>query len=174
MNKDEYTRLRRLIIASWTLSLILGMIILFYGTREIAGLKYSVSDQKIALDSNTLKTKELIDIVNKINAQSPQKGDQGDQGVQGIPGKNGINGTNSISNNTVVEKQNQGPQGDSAYDIAVKHGYEGTEEQWLESLKGKDGENARLIEPCRLNLITLSIGWKYAGTKLCFDIEDGS
>ena len=28
----------------------------------------------------------------------------------------------------------------SAYGIAVKHGFEGTEEEWLESLKGRDGE----------------------------------
>lgn len=28
----------------------------------------------------------------------------------------------------------------SAYGIAVKHGFEGTEEEWLESLKGADGE----------------------------------
>lgn len=29
--------------------------------------------------------------------------------------------------------------GKSAYEIAVEHGYVGTEEEWLESLKGKDG-----------------------------------
>lgn len=28
----------------------------------------------------------------------------------------------------------------SAYGLAVKHGFEGTEEEWLESLQGKDGE----------------------------------
>ena len=28
----------------------------------------------------------------------------------------------------------------TAYAIAVKHGYEGTEEEWLESLQGKDAE----------------------------------
>lgn len=29
----------------------------------------------------------------------------------------------------------------SAYDVAVKNGYSGTEQQWLESLKGKDGND---------------------------------
>ena len=29
--------------------------------------------------------------------------------------------------------------GKSAYEIAVEHGFEGTEAEWLESLKGKDG-----------------------------------
>lgn len=32
-------------------------------------------------------------------------------------------------------------RGLSAYELAVKYGYKGTESQWLESLKGKDGEN---------------------------------
>ena len=29
--------------------------------------------------------------------------------------------------------------GKSAYEIAVMHGFDGTEEEWLESLKGADG-----------------------------------
>lgn len=37
------------------------------------------------------------------------------------------------------ESGTQGMNGDSAYDIAVKNGFEGTEMEWLESLKGKDG-----------------------------------
>lgn len=36
---------------------------------------------------------------------------------------------------------NGGKDGLSAYEIAVKHGFEGTEEEWLESLKGKNGSN---------------------------------
>ena len=35
----------------------------------------------------------------------------------------------------------QGKDGKSAYEIAVAHGFTGTEEAWLESLKGKDGES---------------------------------
>ena len=30
----------------------------------------------------------------------------------------------------------------SAYEIAVKNGFEGTEEEWLASLKGEDGKDA--------------------------------
>ena len=33
----------------------------------------------------------------------------------------------------------QGPQGDSAYDIAVQEGYVGTKEEWIASLKGEQG-----------------------------------
>jgi hypothetical protein len=49
-------------------------------------------------------------------------------GPQGEPGKDGINGTN-------------GTDGGSAYEIAVKNGFEGTETAWLESLKGSNGTN---------------------------------
>lgn len=34
-----------------------------------------------------------------------------------------------------------GTQGDSAYEIAVKNGFKGTEAEWLESLKGSDGKD---------------------------------
>lgn len=34
----------------------------------------------------------------------------------------------------------QGEDGKSAYEVAVEHGYSGTEEEWLESLKGEPGE----------------------------------
>lgn len=36
--------------------------------------------------------------------------------------------------------------GKSAYDIAVEHGFTGTEEEWLESLKGKDGESLHIAD----------------------------
>lgn len=36
----------------------------------------------------------------------------------------------------------RGAAGDSAYEIAVKEGYEGTQAEWVASLKGKDGQNA--------------------------------
>lgn len=36
--------------------------------------------------------------------------------------------------------------GMSAYDIAVKHRYEGTEEEWLGSLRGKDAEEYQVLD----------------------------
>lgn len=38
-----------------------------------------------------------------------------------------------------IEDAEHGLDDKSAYEIAVEHGYVGTEEEWLESLKGKDG-----------------------------------
>ena len=36
-----------------------------------------------------------------------------------------------------------GANGKSAYEIAVEYGFEGTEEEWLESLKGKNGDSIK-------------------------------
>lgn len=41
----------------------------------------------------------------------------------------------SVDTNVVL----QGEPGLSAYEVAVKNGYYGSEEEWLEDLKGKDG-----------------------------------
>ncbi len=61
-------------------------------------------------------------------AQGPQgeTGETGPQGPQGNPGETGATGP-------------QGPQGKSAYQVAVDNGFEGTEAQWLASLKGETG-----------------------------------
>ena len=49
------------------------------------------------------------------------KGDKGDTGEQGLPGADGANGI-------------------SAYELAVNLGFVGTEEEWIESLKGPKGD----------------------------------
>ena len=37
------------------------------------------------------------------------------------------------------DKGDKGEQGDSAYQVALNNGFEGTEQEWLESLKGEAG-----------------------------------
>ena len=59
------------------------------------------------------------DWINVGNIQGP-KGDKGEQGLQGIAGENGKDGL-------------------SAYEVAIKAGFDGNEEEWLESLKGEQG-----------------------------------
>lgn len=51
------------------------------------------------------------------------------KGEKGDPGKDGKDGTD----------------GKSAYQIAVDNGYIGTEKEWLESLKGKDGNSSEIV-----------------------------
>lgn len=52
----------------------------------------------------------------------------GTQDINLLNGADGINGTN-------------GNDGKSAYQIAVDNGFEGTEQEWIESLKGQNGSN---------------------------------
>lgn len=122
-----------------------------------------------------------------INGGSGNQGPQGEQGEQGEQGKsayeiaveNGFSGTQSewlealkgdsayeiYKNNveaeeTILNKEEwlNSLYGKSAYEIAVNHGFEGTEEEWLESLKGEPGSGSgsgsgeeNIIEQINLN-----------------------
>lgn len=57
------------------------------------------------------------------------KGDTGERGADGLPGAKGDKG----------DTGERGQDGKSAYEIAVAHGYDGDEEEWVYSLKGSNG-----------------------------------
>ncbi len=56
-----------------------------------------------------------------------------------------------------IEDAERGLDGKSAYEIAVEHGYVGTEEEWLESLKGKDGITPDMSEYPKTTEVTTII-----------------
>jgi len=56
-----------------------------------------------------------------------------------------------------IEDAEHGLDGKSAYEIAVEHGYVGTEEEWLESLKGKDGVTPDMSEYPKTSEVTAII-----------------
>lgn len=56
-----------------------------------------------------------------------------------------------------IEDAEHGLDGKSAYEIAVEHGYVGTEEEWLESLKGKDGITPDMSEYPKTTEVTTII-----------------
>lgn len=62
------------------------------------------------------------------------KGDKGDPGVPGVQGPKGDTGS-------------AGKNGESAYQLAVQHGYTGTEADWLASLKGEQGPKGDKGDP---------------------------
>ncbi len=64
------------------------------------------------------------DSVIFVEGKSGKDGRDGKDGQNGRDGKNGSDGINGLS----------------AYEIAVKHGFSGTETEWLLSLRGKDGK----------------------------------
>lgn len=62
------------------------------------------------------------------------KGVDGRNGVDGLSGKDGKNGTDGLPGRDGID-------GKSAYIIAIEHGFTGTENEWLQSLKGADGKD---------------------------------
>lgn len=60
-------------------------------------------------------------------------GDPGEAGRDGADGKDGVDGKDGIDG---ADGQDGNP-GESAYAIAVRHGFPGSEEEWLESLQGE-------------------------------------
>lgn len=69
------------------------------------------------------------------------KGTNGKDGTDGVDGKDGVDGVNGKDGADGRDGKDgvDGKDGLSAYEIALKNGFTGTESEWLESLKGKDG-----------------------------------
>lgn len=63
----------------------------------------------------------------------------------------------------------QGPPGKSAYEIAVENGFEGTEQEWLESLKGQDGKDGTDGKDG-----VSVVGATSDGINIIFELSDGS
>ena len=64
-------------------------------------------------------------------------GCDGRNGVDGLLGKDGKDGADGLPGRDGID----GIDGKSAYIIAVEHGFSGTENEWLQSLKGADGKD---------------------------------
>lgn len=91
------------------------------------GTKIVPNGQAVEIDLKdaTLTSDGQIVFVGR-NGRDGRDGADGRDGRDGKDGKNGLNGRD-------------GSDGKSAYEIAVeKFGFEGTESEWLESLKGKE------------------------------------
>lgn len=87
----------------------------------------------------------MSNITGKISNINKLTGNIGDNGS--LSGS--IHSSDNISGNimhTILK-------GLSAYEIAVKHGYVGTEEEWLESLVGKGIESVELTDDGYLTLV---------------------
>ena len=67
------------------------------------------------------------------------RGEQGIQGIQGPQGEQGIQGPKGDQGEQGLPGEN-GADGKSAYEIAKEHGFVGSEEDWLATLKGDKGD----------------------------------
>ncbi|MDE5763863.1 MAG: collagen-like protein [Ruminococcus sp.] len=85
------------------------------------------------------------------------------KGADGLPGKDGINGTDGVDGKDGADGRNgvdgrngrdgadgqngaDGENGLSAYELAVQNGYTSTQEEWLSSLKGRNGIDGKTVE----------------------------
>lgn len=75
--------------------------------------------------SGTISPEVIEKAVSDYLEKNPVTGIKGDKGDPGEPGPKG----------------DPGRDGKSAYDISVENGFVGTESEWLESLKGADGND---------------------------------
>ena len=107
----------------------------------------------------------MIDLYGVLQEQEVIKGDiglgvdyyKGETGAQGIPGKDGkdgktpVKGVDYYTDEEIASIKEEiakevtvgakGEDGKSAYQIAVDEGFEGSEADWLASLKGADGKD---------------------------------
>ena len=72
----------------------------------------------------------------------------------------------------IEEAGGHGRDGKSAYEIAVAHGFTGTEEEWLENLKGKDGTAPDMSEYPKSSEIALIIEREIASVMHSHDNQE--
>ena len=111
------------------------------------GIEQSLSEKQDKTD-NALQTtdKTVVGAINEVLGKVGDGGSDGKDGATFTPSVSG-DGTLSWSNDKELENPEsvniKGPKGDdgkSAYEVAVQNGYEGTETEWLASLKGGEGD----------------------------------
>jgi len=91
----------------------------------------------VGTEAEWLESLKGVDGKDGVNGKD---GCDGRNGVDGLPGKDGKDGANGLPGRDGIDGIN-GSDGKSAYIIAVEHGFSGTENEWLQSLKGADGRD---------------------------------
>lgn len=128
--------------------------------KETTGGSLNISWNDIQNKPDVATQADLKNIELKPGPQGPRgepgkDGERGPRGIQGVPGiqgppgtpgKDGIQGKDGLPGKDGVPGKDgkdgvNGKDGKSAYEIAVDHGFIGSESDWLQSLHGKDGTN---------------------------------
>ena len=99
----------------------------------------------VGTETEWLESLKGVDGKDGVNGKD---GCDGRNGVDGLPGKDGKDGADGLPGRDGIN----GSDGKSAYIIAVEHGFTGTENEWLQSLKGADGKDG--ITPDMSNYAT--------------------
>ena len=101
------------------------------GKDSKSAYEIAVEHGFVGTETEWLESLKGVDGKDGVNGKD---GCDGRNGVDGLPGKDGKNGTDGLPGRDGID-------GKSAYIIAVEHGFSGTENEWLQSLKGADGKN---------------------------------
>ena len=88
----------------------------------------------VGTETEWLESLKGVDGKDGVNGKD---GCDGRNGVDGLPGKDGKDSADGLPGRDGID----GTDGKSAYIIAVEHGFTGTENEWLQSLKGADGKD---------------------------------
>lgn len=104
--------------------------------------------------SDATPTKVTANVIEGLRGEKGEKGErgekgekgdqglqgiQGEQGIQGIQGERGADGAKGDQGERGLTGE-RGADGADAYQVAVRNGYQGSEQDWLNSLKGERGE----------------------------------
>lgn len=111
--------------------------------------KDGLSTYEIAVENGFVGT--VSDWLESLKGSDGLPGKDGINGTDGVDGKDGADGRNGVDGKDGrdgVDGQNgtDGENGLSAYELAVQNGYMGTEEEWLLSLKGRNGIDGKTVE----------------------------
>lgn len=104
------------------------------GTDGKSAFEIAVEHGFVGTETEWLESLKGVDGKDGVNGKD---GCNGRNGVDGLPGKDGKNGADGLPGRDGID----GIDGKSAYIIAVEHGFSGTENEWLQSLKGADGKD---------------------------------
>ena len=104
------------------------------GTDGKSAFEIAVEHGFVGTEVEWLESLKGVDGKDGVNGKD---GCDGRNGVDGLPGKDGKDGADGLPGRDGID----GTDGKSAYIIAVEHGFSGTENEWLQSLKGADGKD---------------------------------
>ena len=113
------------------------------GTDGKSAFEIAVEHGFVGTEADWLESLIGVDGKDGVNGKD---GCDGRNGVDGLPGKDGKDGADGVPGHNGADGKNgvdgiNGSDGKSAYIIAVEHGFTGTENEWLQSLKGADGKD---------------------------------
>ena len=113
------------------------------GTDGKSAFEIAVEHGFVGTEAEWLESLKGVDGKDGVNGKD---GCDGRNGVDGLPGKDGKDGADGVPGHNGADGKNgvdgiNGSDGKSAYIIAVEHGFTGTENEWLQSLKGADGKD---------------------------------